>query len=92
VDLIRKIMIKTKGITARLLVYRKIPGTRIGAEAREALKAYPFKIYKTEITQEIAAAEAMISGQSLTEFSPNSKSAASLHCPGADFFFIRGLI
>jgi cellulose biosynthesis protein BcsQ len=92
VDLIRKIMIKTKGITARLLVYRKIPGTRIGAEAREALKAYPFKIYKTEITQKIAAAEAMISGQSLTEFSPNSKSAASLHCPGADFFFIRGLI
>jgi chromosome partitioning protein len=76
VDLIRKIMIKTKGITARLLVYRKIQGTRIGAEAREALKAYPFKIYKTEITQKIAAVEAMISGQTLTEFSPNSKSAA----------------
>ena len=75
-DLIRKIMIKTKGITARLLVYRKIPGTRIGAEARETLKTYPFKVYKTEITQKIAAVEAMISGQTLTEFSPNSKSAA----------------
>jgi len=76
VDLIRKIMIRTKGITPRLLVYRKIPGTRIGTEAREALKAYPFKVYKTEITQKIAAVEAMISGQTLTEFSPNSKSAA----------------
>ncbi|MEE4365301.1 MAG: ParA family partition ATPase [Desulfotignum sp.] len=76
VDLIRKIMIRTKGITPRLLVYRKIPGTRIGTEARAALKAYPFKVYKTEITQKIAAVEAMISGQTLTEFSPNSKSAA----------------
>jgi chromosome partitioning protein len=76
VNLIRNIMIRTKGMTARLLVYRKIPGTRIGAEAREALKAYPFKVYKTEITQKIAAVEAMISGQTLTEFSPNSKSAA----------------
>ncbi len=75
VSLIGKILKKRKQIKTRLLVYRKIPGTRIGKEAREALKAYPFEVFQTEITQKIAAVEAMISGLTLNEFAPESKSA-----------------
>lgn len=75
VSLIRQIIKKNKTIEVRILVYRKVPGTRIGNEAREALKAYPFPVFKTEITQKIAAVEAMISGQTLNEFAPRSKSA-----------------
>ena len=75
VSLIQKITRKNKDVDVRLLVYRKIPGTRIGNEAKEALKSYPFKVYETEITQKIAAVEAMISGQTLNEFAPRSTSA-----------------
>ena len=75
IDLIKKIKKKNKTLFASLLVYRRIPGTRIGKEAKEALKAYPFNVFKTEITQKIAAVEAMISGQTVVEYAPRSKSA-----------------
>ncbi len=73
--LIRQMMTKNKRLNARLLVYRKIPGTRIGKDAREALKGYQFKVFKTEITQKIAAVEAMISGVTVHAYAPGSKSS-----------------
>ena len=75
VSLIKQIQKKNKNLTAKLLVYRKIPGTRIGREARDALEGYNVPVFKTEITQKIAAVEAMISGLTVDAFAPRSKSA-----------------
>ena len=74
IDLIRRIMKRNRQIAARLLVYRKIPGTRIGKEARDALTEYDLPIFETEITQKIAAVEAMIAGLTVFEYAPRSKS------------------
>jgi len=75
IQLVRGVGRKNQGLTARLLVYRKIPGTRLGAEAREALKSYGLDIFKTEISQRIAYVEAIVSGVSVLEYSPNSVAA-----------------
>jgi chromosome partitioning protein len=66
------------GLFARLLVYRKIPGTRLAAEAREALNSYGLEIFKTEISQRIAYVEAIVSGVSILKYSPNSVAAREI--------------
>jgi chromosome partitioning protein len=66
------------GLAARLLVYRKIPGTRLAAEAREALASYELEIFKTEISQRIAYVEAIVSGVSVLNYSPNSVAAREI--------------
>lgn len=75
IDQIRKSMKKNKQLSAQLLVYRKIPGTRIGKEAKSALNGYGLPVFNTEITQKIAAVEAMIYGQTVLDYAPRSKSA-----------------
>ena len=68
-----------QGLAARLLVYRKIPGTRLAAEAREALNSYGLDIFKTEISQRIAYVEAIVSGVSVLKYSPNSVAAREIN-------------
>lgn len=75
VEQIRQVMKRNKKLRAGLLVYRKISGTRIGKEARAALDGYGLPVFNTEITQKIAAVEAMIHGQTVLDHSPRSKSA-----------------
>ena len=75
IALIQRIRKKNPNLDARLLVYRKIPGTRIGKEARDALKEYHLPVFKTEVTHKIAAVEAMIAGTTVFEHAPRSKSA-----------------
>ena len=67
-----------KTLKTKLLVYRKIPGTRIGREAREALQDYGLSVFKTEITQRVAAVESMIWGQSIVRYSPKSVAAKEI--------------
>ena len=67
-----------KTLKTKLLVYRKIPGTRIGREAREALQDYGLSVFKTEITQRVAAVESMIGGQSIVRYSPKSVAAKEI--------------
>ena len=69
---------KNRGLAARLLVYRKIPGTRLAAEARDALNSYGLEIFKTEISQRIAYVEAIVSGVSVLKYSPNSVAAREI--------------
>lgn len=75
VSLVKNIMKKNRRLKAFLLVFRKIQGTRIGEEVREALDGYHLPVFKTEITQKIAAVEAMISGMTVVDHAPRSKSA-----------------
>jgi len=62
----------------KLLICRKIVGTRIGREAREALETYGVELFESEISQRIAFVEAMISGRSVLDHAPHSEAAAEI--------------
>jgi chromosome partitioning protein len=67
-----------RGLVAKLLVYRKIPGTRLAAEARDAINAYGLQVFDTEISQRIAYVEAIISGVSVMKYAPHSVAAKEI--------------
>jgi chromosome partitioning protein len=75
VSLIDRIRMRNPRLQVRLLVYRKIPGTRIGKEAHGAMKKYALDVYDTEISQRIAFVDAMNSGDAVIHFAPSSKAA-----------------
>ena len=56
-----------------LLISRKIVGTTLGRETREALAVFKVPILKTEICQRIALCEAGIVGQTIYEYAFNSQ-------------------
>lgn len=56
-----------------LLISRKIVGTTLGCESREALAVFNVPILKTEICQRIALCEAGIVGQTICEYASNSQ-------------------
>lgn len=62
-------------LTPRLLICRKIPRTRIGREARDALEVYGLRAFQTELFQRVAYVEAMISGLTVLDFAPGSEAA-----------------
>ncbi len=78
IQLVTDVGRKRQELAARLLVYRKIPGTRLAAEARDALDSYGLEIFKTEISQRIAYVEAIVSGVSVLKYSPNSVAAREI--------------
>jgi chromosome partitioning protein len=78
VALINRVRKHNKKLKVRMLVYRKISGTRIGKEAHEALENYNFKVFKTEITQRIAFVTAINSGASVIHDAPSSKAAKEI--------------
>jgi len=69
---------RNRKVTAKLLICRKIVGTRIGREAREALETYGMDLFETEISQRVAFVEAMISGRSVLAHAPNSEAAKEI--------------
>jgi len=79
IELVTGVGRKRQRLAARLLVYRKIPGTRLAAEARDALNSYGVDIFKTEISQRIAYVEAIVSGVSVLKYSPNSVAAREIN-------------
>jgi chromosome partitioning protein len=62
-------------LNAKILIYRKISGTRLGKEAREAMRSYNLDILSTEISQRIVFVEAMIAGLSVLKYAPKSIAA-----------------
>jgi chromosome partitioning protein len=62
-------------LKAQILIYRKIPGTRLGREGREAMRSYDLDILSTEISQRIVFVEAMIAGLSVLKYAPKSIAA-----------------
>jgi chromosome partitioning protein len=78
VDLIRSMKRRNRKLRPRLLVYRKVTGTRIGRQASEALNNYGFPVLKTEITHRIAYVEAMNAGLPVVDFAPRSKAAEEI--------------
>ena len=66
---------RTAGIKVQpyLLISRKIVGTNLGREAREALKAFNIPILRTEVCQRVALCEAGILGQTIQEYAAGSQ-------------------
>jgi len=60
-------------VQSYLLISRKIVGTNLGREARDALKAFKIPILRTEICQRVALCEAGILGQTIQEYAGNSQ-------------------
>lgn len=69
---------KRRHFSARLLICKKIPRTRIGRDAREALETYQLPIFSTEIGQRVAYVEAMLAGTSVLQFAPHSEAASEI--------------
>ena len=62
----------------RLLINRKIPGTRVGREARQALDKFDAPVFETELCQRVAYIDAMKYGVSVMQFAPGSKAAEEI--------------
>ncbi|MCG6909557.1 MAG: AAA family ATPase [Deltaproteobacteria bacterium] len=62
----------------RLLINRKIPGTRVGREMRQALGTFDRPVFETELCQRVAYIDAMIYGVSVMQFAPGSKAASEI--------------
>lgn len=59
----------------KLLINRKIPGTRIGREARETMEKFQLDVFDTELCQRVAFIDAMTYGVSVMQYAPHSKAA-----------------
>jgi len=64
--------IKTK---TYLLISKKIVGTNLASDARNAIQILNLPILKTEISQRIALCESTITGQTVLEYAPDSLAA-----------------
>jgi chromosome partitioning protein len=63
------------GLQSRILISRKLGGTTLGREAREAAQGFGIAVLDAEIHQRIALAEAIIAGQTVFEYAPASPAA-----------------
>lgn len=68
---------KSAGIRIKpyLLISKKVVGTNLGDEVRDALRDFNLPILRTEICQRIALCEAGIVGQTISEYAPKSHAA-----------------
>ncbi len=78
ISLVHEIEPDNPDLRCRLLISKKIPRTRIGREAREAIETYGMKLFATEIGQRVAYVQAMISGMSVLKYAPGSDAAAEV--------------
>ena len=62
----------------RLLINRKIPGTRVGREVRQALDKFDTPVFETELCQRVAYIDAMKYGVSVMQFASGSKAAVEI--------------
>jgi len=62
----------------RLLINRKISGTRVGREVRQALEKFDTPVFETELCQRVAYIDAMKYGVSVMQFAPGSKAAGEI--------------
>lgn len=81
-DLLEKSRNKGLRRKAKVLISRKIPGTRLGREAREAVDIYGLDIVPVEISQRIAYVEAMTAGLSVLQYAPSSAAANEINALG----------
>jgi chromosome partitioning protein len=67
--------VENPDLNVKLLINRKIPGTRVGREARDSLSIFDMDLLNTELCQRVAYIDAMTSGVSVMQYAPSSKAA-----------------
>jgi chromosome partitioning protein len=72
-DLFAQASKRRRKLSGCLLITRRLPRTRIGREAREALGFAALPVMETEIFQRVGYVEVMISGQTVMQQSPRSE-------------------
>jgi len=65
-------------LDVKLLINRKIPGTRVGREAREALAIFNREILNSELCQRVAYIDAMTHGVSVMQYAPSCKASQEI--------------
>ena len=75
IALIKRAELINPCLSTRLLLNRKIQGTRLSRESVDALREFPYPLFDTEIHQRIALAEAVTTGKTILEFFPDGPSA-----------------
>lgn len=73
--MIRRTREKRKDFKVRILICKSIVGTRLSKEVRSTLQGFGVEQFRTQISQRIAYIEAMIAGQSVLEYAPQSSAA-----------------
>ena len=86
VALISEIRKINKKLRAKMLVCRKIVGTRLGRGAKGFLETLKRQIFSQEIHQRIAYVEAMIAGKSVIEYRPSSMASEEVRSLCAEIF------
>jgi len=77
-ELIKEVQEVRSGLEVRLLINRKIPGTRVGRDARQAVEVFQFDIFDTELCQRVAYIDSLTSGASVTQYAASSKAAGEM--------------
>ncbi len=75
-------------LAGRLLITRRIPRTRIGREAREALNFAEMPVLKTEIHQRVGYVEALLAGRTVMQQSPRSEARREIERLGDEILTI----
>jgi chromosome partitioning protein len=78
ISLIKLARKHNRKLTSKLLICKRIVGTRIGRDIREALGVFKRSVFNTEIGLRIAYIEAMISGLSVIQYMPKSEASAEI--------------
>lgn len=74
-EMIEEIQPERPEMEVRLLINRKIQGTRVGRGARESVEEFNAEVMDSELCQRVAFIDAMTSGVSVMQYAPNSKAA-----------------
>jgi chromosome partitioning protein len=74
-EMIDDALVENPELDVKLLINRKIPGTRVGREARDTLAIFDMDLLDTELCQRVAYIDAMTSGVSVMQYAPSSKAA-----------------
>ena len=74
-EMIEDIRPENPEMDVKLLINRKIPGTKVGRDARASLDVFNMDVLNTELCQRVAYVNAMTSGVSVIQYAPGSKAA-----------------
>ena len=74
-DMVDQVRQENPELSVKFLINRKIPGTRVGREVRQALDEFDTGILDAEMCQRVAYIDAMKYGVSVMQYAPSSKAA-----------------
>jgi chromosome partitioning protein len=91
VELVRAAQQVRPSLVVAALVTRRVPGTVIGREAREALKDAGVPVFRTELGFRVAFQEAPGAGLGVTQYDPGGDAAAEVRAMTDEALALVGL-